>query len=124
MSRPRILIVDDEKHIISLLSMTLRRSGYEVLSADNGPRALDLAAAFELDLVIVDHSMPGMNGIDLAKRLGSRLPVIMVTARPELSEEEMQYIAEVVHKPFSPMHLVSRVQALVGPAGASKEQSA
>jgi len=122
--RPRILIVDDEQHIVTLLSMTLRRRGYEVLTADNGPRALELAEAFELSLLIVDQSMPGMTGVDLAKKLSRSMPVLMVTAKPVIESSWREHIAAVIQKPFSPNDLVSRVEALVGPGKPSKEQSA
>ena len=124
MSRPRILIVDDEQHIVSLVSMTLRRSGYAVLTADNGPRALELADAFDVALMVVDHSMPGMTGSELSKKVSGRFPVLMVTAKPELTEEERQYAAGVMNKPFSPIELADRVEQIVGPGQPSKEQSA
>ena len=125
MSRPRILIVDDEQHIVSLLSMTLRKQGYEILSANNGAKALELAGAFELDLVILDHSMPGMNGVDLSDQLSASLPVLMVTARPQILNDKNHRIAEVIHKPFSPRDLAARVCDMIGPGSPpKKEQSA
>ena len=124
MSRPRILIVDDEQHIVSLLSMTLRKHGYEVLSANNGERALELAGAFALDLVILDHSMPGMNGVDLSDQLDASLPVLMVTARPQMINDTNHRISDVIHKPFSPRDLAAKVQDMIGPGQAPKEQSA
>lgn len=124
MSRPRILIADDEQHIVSVLSMTLRRRGYEVLTADNGEKALELAGAFEIDLSIVDQTMPGMSGIELADRLDPSIPVLLVTARPQLSEADYDRIAEVIHKPFSPKDLVAKVESLIGQANQPREQSA
>ncbi|MGB0767331.1 MAG: response regulator transcription factor [Phycisphaeraceae bacterium] len=124
MSRPRILIVDDEQHILSLLSMTLRKEGYEVVSARNGQRALELAAAFELKLVILDHSMPGMNGVDLSNELPASLPVLMVTARPQILADSSHRIAEVIHKPFSPRELTGKVRDMIGPGIPPQEMSA
>lgn len=124
MSRPRILIADDEQHIVSVLSMTLRRRGYEVLTADNGEKALDLAGAFEIDLAIVDQTMPGMSGIELADRLDAVIPVMLVTARPQLTEHDYDRIAAVIHKPFSPKDLVAQVESLIGQANQPREQSA
>lgn len=123
MSRPRILIADDEQHIVSLLSMTLRRSGFEVLTADNGEKALQLAEAFAVDLLVVDHTMPGLSGFELADRLSGSMPVLMVTARPELSESDRARVSGVIHKPFSPTELVARVKGLIGGAGQTKEHS-
>lgn len=124
MKRPRVLVVDDEQHIVSLISMTLRRAGYEVITSDNGPRALRLAEAFDLNLVIVDHSMPGMTGFELAEQLGGSVPVMMVTARPEIVDEIKHRIAAVMHKPFSPKVLIAQVQELIGPGHPNREQSA
>jgi len=124
MSRPRILIADDEQHIVSLLSMTLRKRGYEVLTADNGHRALELAAAFKVDLFIVDQSMPGMTGTDLSEKLAGTAPVLMVTARPEITADNQPDIAGVIHKPFSPKELAGRIESLIGPGQPPKEQTA
>lgn len=121
MSRKRILIVDDEQHIVSLISMTLRRGGYEVITADNGPRALELARAFALDLVVMDFNMPGMTGSDLAERLDGKAPIIMVTARPEAASKEDPRISLVMTKPFSPSDMINKVQQLIGPADDNKE---
>lgn len=124
MSRPRILIADDEQHIVSLLSMTLRKRGYEVLTADNGHKALELAGAFAIDLFIIDQSMPGMTGTDLSHKLAGSAPVVMVTARPEINTANQPNIAAVIHKPFSPKELAGRVEELIGPGQLSKEHSA
>ena len=124
MSRPRILIADDEQHIVTLLSMTLRKRGYEVLTADNGTRALELACAFPVDLVIADQTMPGLSGIELAEKLTGTAPVLIVTARPEIRGEDQPNIAGVIHKPFSPNEIATRVRGLVGPAAPPREQSA
>lgn len=124
MSRPRILIADDEQHIVTLLSMTLRKRGYEVLTADNGQRALELAGVFTIDLFIVDQSMPGMTGTDLSEQLAGRAPVMMVTARPEITAENRPNIAAVIHKPFSPKDLAARVESIIGPGQPPREQSA
>lgn len=124
MPRPRILIVDDEQHMVSLLSMTLRRHGYEVLTAGTGQRGVELASAFELSLMVVDQTMPGMSGFELVEQLGGDTPVVMVTARPEISEDDYNHITAVIHKPFSPRDLVARIEAIIGPGRPGKEQSA
>jgi len=124
MSRPRILIADDEQHIVSLLSMTLRKRGYEVLTADNGHKALELLSAFVVDLLIVDQTMPGMSGVELCRQLDGSIPVLMVTARPEIQADEATNITGVIHKPFSPSVLAARVEALIGPGIQTREQSA
>lgn len=124
MSRPRILIVDDEQHILSLLSMTLRKEGYEVVSANNGPKAIELSGAFQFDLVILDHTMPGMDGLELSSMLHADLPVLMVTSRPQILKDRVHRIEDVIHKPFSPRDLAAKVQDMIGPGQPPKEQSA
>lgn len=102
MSRPRILVVDDEQHIVSLLSMTLRKEGYEVVSANSGQKALALMSVFEFKLVILDHSMPGMDGIELSNKIDEDIPVMMITSRPQILKECVHRIQDVMHKPFQP----------------------
>lgn len=122
--RPRILIVDDEQHILSLLSMTLRKEGYEVVSANNGHKALALAGAFAFDLVILDHTMPGMDGLELSNMLAEDLPKLMVTSRPQILKDRVHSIEDVIHKPFSPSVLAGKVKDMIGPGQPPKEQSA
>lgn len=124
MSRLRILVVDDEQHILSLLSMTLRKAGYEVISANNGAKAMDLTSAFSFDLVILDYTMPGMDGLELSNLLDQSLPVLMVTSRPQILKNRVNRIEDVIHKPFSPRDLVAKVQAMIGPGQPPKEQTA
>lgn len=124
MSRPRILIVDDEQHIVSLLSMTLRKEGYEVVSANNGEKALALLGVFQFDLVITDHSMPGMDGLEFSNLLDESMPVLMITSRPQILKERVHRITDVIHKPFSPRDVVAKVADVIGPGQTPKEQSA
>jgi two-component system alkaline phosphatase synthesis response regulator PhoP len=124
MSRPRILVVDDEQHIVSLLSMTLRKEGYEVVSANSGQKALALMSVFEFKLVILDHSMPGMDGIELSNKIDEDIPVMMITSRPQILKECAHRIQDVMHKPFSPREVAAKVQALIGPGDPPKEQIA
>jgi two-component system alkaline phosphatase synthesis response regulator PhoP len=124
MSRPRILVVDDEQHIVSLLSMTLRKAGYEVITASNGSKALALCEAFAFDLVILDQAMPGMDGVELASKLADGLPVLMITARPQTVQQNTPRIGEVIHKPFSPREVTAKVEALIGRGNPPKEQTA
>ena len=124
MSRPRILVVDDEQHIVSLLSMALRKEGYEVVSANNGTKAIALCDAFDFNMVILDHTMPGMSGLELADILPAELPVLMITSHPQIDKGRVHRISDVIHKPFSPRDVVAKVSALIGPGQIPKEQSA
>ena len=123
MSRPRILIVDDEQHILSLLSMTLRKEGYEIVSANNGQKALQLVGVFDFKLIIVDHTMPGMDGIELSNQLDTEAPVLMITSRPQILKEQANRIEDVIHKPFSPREVAAKVQSMIGPGNPPKEQT-
>lgn len=82
-----ILIADDEKRISSFIDKGLRAAGYATTIATNGPDALELALTDEFDLMVLDVGMPGFDGFEVLQRLrgsGSRLPVIMLTARVDL----------------------------------------
>src|SRR5512141_1502309 len=78
-----ILIVDDEKNYLLVLSAVLEEEGYEVLTAPGGAEALDVQKSSDIDLVVTDMKMPGMDGIELLEQVKARdpeLPVIMMTA--------------------------------------------
>ena len=110
----RILVVDDESHILHVLSLKLRNAGYEVITACDGEEGLHVASAESPDLVITDLQMPYMTGIDLFRALAERRAIL--TARGyALSEEDLAIgnIKEVVSKPFSPRLLIQMVQSLL-----------
>jgi two-component system NtrC family response regulator len=101
-----ILIVDDEKNYLVVLEALLGNEGYEIITADNAVDALHLIGDSELDLVITDIKMPGMNGMDLlaaAKKINNEMPVIMMTAYGtiEMAVEAMKKDAyDYITKPF------------------------
>jgi len=101
-----ILIVDDEKNYRLVLEALLAPEGYEILTAENGPKGLDLIRESDLDLVITDMKMPGMSGMELlegAKNVKPDLPVIMMTAYGtiEMAVEAMKKRAyDYITKPF------------------------
>ncbi|MBX2851518.1 MAG: response regulator [Phycisphaeraceae bacterium] len=123
MSRPRILVVDDEQHIVSLLSMTLRKEGYEIVSANSGEKALALLGVFEFKMVITDHTMPGMDGLELSTLIDDSLPVLMITSRPQILKERVHRLTDVIHKPFSPRDVAAKVRDIIGPGDEPKEQT-
>jgi DNA-binding response OmpR family regulator len=114
----RVLVVDDDQTVSDVVARYLRRSGYEVDCAQDGPSALALATASPPDLVILDLMLVGMSGLDVCRRLREigPLPVIMLTAR---SDEEDRVVGlelgadDYVTKPFSPRELVLRVNAVL-----------
>ena len=82
-----ILCVDDEQNPLTLRKLVLQKAGYEVLTANSGKEALELAASRHVDLVLSDHLMPGMHGIELAEQLKAehpKLPVILLSGVNDL----------------------------------------
>ena len=114
----RVLVVDDEPPIVELVRGYLEREGYEVLTASDGPRGLDLARTSSPDVLVLDVMLPGLDGVEVCRQLRtfSNAYVLMLTARGEeidrvvgLSVGADDYLV----KPFSPRELVARVKALL-----------
>ena len=120
MSR-KVLAVDDDKHIIRLVETNLRKEGYEVLIAGNGREALDLAVAHQPDLVVMDVTMPEMDGLEALKQLKENpataaIPVIMLTAKAEDADifQGWQHGADVyLLKPFKPKQLIAAIHEVM-----------
>jgi DNA-binding response OmpR family regulator len=117
--RYRILVVDDEQTIRELLAELLSIEGYDVVSAANGREAIGLAAGKTPHLVILDASMPDMDGLETAWELRSQqetcwIPIIMVTAFEDTRTEAFHAgVDHFVTKPFNVADLMARVQALL-----------
>ncbi|MGN6370901.1 MAG: response regulator [Phycisphaerae bacterium] len=121
MSAKTILAVDDEAHILHVVSLKLQNAGFCVVTANDGEEAFEAATANPIDLVITDYQMPGMSGLDLARKLhaepGRRsLPVMLLTAHG-LALEQVELaksgITVCLSKPFSPRDLLSKVNELL-----------
>lgn len=118
----RILVVDDQPGNLRAVSMLLSRQGYEVLTAESGERALDLARECHADLILLDMLMPGMDGFDLLGLIKQdpqlrRLPVVFLTAAHDRDLLVRAFDAgavDYVTKPFMPEELLARVSAHVG----------
>lgn len=114
----KILVVDDEIHIVHVVTIKLRNNGYEVISAENGADALDMARRDLPDVIISDLQMPVMTGLELVEKLRQdeetrTIPVIMLTARSfDIPPEQQQrlYIVQCLSKPFSPRELLGCVE--------------
>jgi two-component system, OmpR family, response regulator len=122
-SKQRVLVVDDELSISELLSIALRYEGFEVATAADGNEALERWAEFRPDLILLDVMMPGLDGFEVAKRLGERrneAPVIFLTAR-DTTEDKIRGLTiggdDYVTKPFSIEELIARVRAILRRAG-------
>jgi DNA-binding response OmpR family regulator len=118
MKEPTILVVDDEPSIREVVSIYLRRAGYQVVVAHDGQAAIEALEKQPPDLVVLDLMLPKVDGLDIARRLRAEgdTPIIMLTARREEADRitglEMGADDYVV-KPFSPQELVSRVKAVL-----------
>jgi two-component system, OmpR family, alkaline phosphatase synthesis response regulator PhoP len=116
MTKPKILVVDDEASIRSLVTSYLRPEEYEVYTASDGPGGLQAARAYKPDLIVLDVMLPGMDGIEVLTRLRreSDAYVILLTARSEETDKIVGLSVgadDYVTKPFSPRELAARVKA-------------
>jgi DNA-binding response OmpR family regulator len=124
--RPRILVVDDDEDIRILLRELLQRAGYDVDEVEDGRAALRQLYATPPALVILDVTMPGMDGYQTLERIRdlSEVPVIMLTARTQELEKVRGLAAgadDYVAKPFGRQELLARVQALLRRSGGKTE---
>jgi DNA-binding response OmpR family regulator len=111
-----IMVVEDEPNIGALVRTYLQRAGYEALWVRSGEEALAELRRHPIELVVLDIGLPGIDGFEVCRRIGGRVPVIMLTAR----DEEPDRIAglevgadDYVSKPFSPRELTARVKAVL-----------
>lgn len=125
----RILIVDDEPHIVSLVSRAVRAEGYEAVGVDDGPEALEIALTGDVDLIVLDVGLPTMDGFDVLRELrgaGHTVPVIMLTARSGTNDtiEGLDAGAsDYVPKPFAVAELMARVRSRLRDSAASAPTS-
>lgn len=114
----KVVVVEDDAVVAETLTVYLRQAGFEVATASDGRRGLELARDADVNLVILDLMIPGISGHDVCRRLRSEstVPILMLTARA--SEDDRVSGLELgaddyVPKPFSPREVVARVQALL-----------
>ena len=117
----KILVIEDEQDIQTLLEYNLQQAGYEVVLCENGEDGLWLAIEHKPDLILLDWMLPLLSGIELLRQLRNRadtreIPVIMMTARGEEGDRLRGLDGgadDYVTKPFSPAELVARVRAIL-----------
>jgi DNA-binding response OmpR family regulator len=124
---PRILLVDDEQSIQTLLSYPLRKDGYDVVQAADGREALARFAESTFDLVVLDVMMPKMDGLEVCRRLRARstVPIIMLTAKAEEIDKVLGLelgADDYITKPFSLREFRSRVKAALRRAGMARAE--
>ncbi|MBE6051684.1 MAG: response regulator transcription factor [Clostridium sp.] len=131
MSKKKVLIVDDEEHIVELLKFNLINSGYDVIASNNGIDAVKIAKKEVPDLILLDLMLPGMDGYDVCKNIKGAeetegIGIIMLTAK----DEELDKILglelgadDYITKPFSIRELLARVKAVLRRSSANNTKS-
>ncbi|ADU22040.1 response regulator transcription factor [Ruminococcus albus] len=114
----RILIVDDEPDIITLISRYAEREGYEVVTAEDGSQAIDICRKEDFDLIVMDIMMPDTDGFTACKKIKEfkDIPVIMLSARGTEFDKLFGFevgVDDYVTKPFSPRELMARIKAVI-----------
>jgi len=121
MTGKKVLVVDDEIHIVHVVAIKLRNNGYEVLTANNGAEAYELACSENPDIIVTDFQMPVMSGIELVQKLRENgptkdIPVVMLTARSfaiSKEQQESMKISACLSKPFSPRELLGNIEDIL-----------
>jgi two-component system OmpR family response regulator len=126
---PRLLLVDDEENLRTMLEAALRHSGFEVHPAATGREALEAMPTVRPDLVVLDVMLPDLDGFDVIKRLrtsGDRTPVLFLTAR-DTTEDRVRGLTlggdDYLVKPFSLEELVARITAVLRRSGVDTQSS-
>lgn len=120
-----ILVIDDEKDLLELVRYNLEKEGYDVILARDGTSGLEIALRHKPDLVVLDLMMPGMDGLEVCRRLrgddrGRHVPLLMLTAKATEADRVVGLelgADDYVTKPFSPRELVARVKAILRRSG-------
>ncbi len=112
----KILVVDDEASIVTMVAYNLKKEGYDVITAQNGEEAFDLSIAEEPDLILLDIMMPVMDGYEACRKIRERsaVPIIMLTARADETDKVVGLeigADDYVTKPFGNRELIARVKA-------------
>jgi DNA-binding response OmpR family regulator len=117
-TRPRVLIVDDDVSLSRLLSMILRTANCDVLTAFDGLRALEVARSQEIDLIVLDLSMPALDGRGFFRELrreGHKVPVLIASAYGARSAQVELGAEGAIEKPFDPDALIQAISNLLPP---------
>jgi two-component system OmpR family response regulator len=115
-----IMVVEDEPNIGALVRTYLARDGYQVLWVRSGEEALAELPRHAITLVVLDIGLPGIDGFEVCKRIGDKIPVIMLTARDEVADRVAGLelgADDYIQKPFSPRELTARIKAVLRRAG-------
>ncbi|WP_303803924.1 response regulator transcription factor [Ruminococcus flavefaciens] len=126
---PKILIVDDEPNIVTLISRYVQREGYDIVTASDGREAIDKCQKEDFDVIIMDVMMPDTDGFTACKKIKEfkDIPVIMLSARGTEFDKLFGFevgIDDYVTKPFSPMELMARIKVVISRKPAPMPESA
>ena len=116
--KQRVLLIDDEDRIVNFLALKLKISGYEVICAGDGEKGLELAKTTDPDIMLLDVIMPGIDGIEVLRRLRqfSDMPVIVLSAKERIYEEVIALGANgFMSKPFNPDDLLAKIKTILQP---------
>lgn len=130
MGKPRVLVVDDEPDVVSVIERTLATEGFEVLSAYDGISALDLAETQQPDLVLLDIMMPMMSGYEVCEQLKANpqtqnIPVVCLTSAHSVDARARSRKAgavTLIMKPFAPAELIAQIQRHIKGDGAEQAE--
>ena len=121
MTPRKVLVVDDEIHIVHVIAIKLRNNGYEPITAGNGQEAYDLACRENPDIIIADYAMPVMTGLELLEKLRENettrnIPFILLTARnfaiDDVNQQRLN-VSQCITKPFSPKELLRNIEDIL-----------
>ncbi|MCD8036125.1 MAG: response regulator YycF [Clostridiales bacterium] len=111
-----VLVVDDEKNIVNIIAFNLKKEGYDVITAEDGEQAVEIANEKKPDLILLDIMMPKMDGYEACRKIREKhnMPIIMLTARAEELDKVLGLemgADDYVTKPFGTRELIARVKA-------------
>ena len=121
MSKERILIIEDDKHISKLIKYNLEKAGFECLTAPSGEEAFKMMDRWSADLILLDVMLPGMDGLEVCRHIKQdekfkNIPVVMLTAKGEEVDRVVGFelgADDYIVKPFSPRELILRIKAVL-----------
>lgn len=127
MEKLKVLVVDDEEHMVRLMEYNLLRNGYQVFTAFNGVEAIKKVNNCRPDLVLLDIRMPTMDGYEVCKVLKDSpstrdIPIIIVSIIADKDKAEIMGASSYIMKPFSPQVLIAEIQEVLGGGVASNTE--